>query len=241
MRSRRWSRSTSLMSHLETTTSVAQPALRASSATVRSWSVTPSEESTSTSATSAPRAASMARSSLQYSTSCRCLRRRRRPAVSIRRYVVPSRSRRMSMESRVVPGTSETITRGAPTSALTRLDLPTFGRPRMATRISSLTSSWRAASGISASRSTIRSSRSPEPVPCRPETGTGSPRPSAWNSTASRSTTSDFGLVGDDDRRHLRPAQDRGDLLVARPDADAACRARTARGRPRRRPGAPAS
>ena len=99
--------------------------------------------------------------------------------------------------------------------------MPTFGRPRMATPISSVTSSWRAAPGIAASRSTMRSSRSPEPVPCRPETGTGSPRPSAWNSTASRSTTADSALlattiVGTFARRRIA-----GDLLVARADADA--------------------
>ena len=43
----------------------------------------------------------------------------------------------MSTASRVVPGTSETITRSSPTSAFRSEDLPTFGRPRIATRIAS--------------------------------------------------------------------------------------------------------
>ena len=43
----------------------------------------------------------------------------------------------MSIESRVVPGTSETIVRSAPISLLKSDDLPTFGRPRIATRIAS--------------------------------------------------------------------------------------------------------
>ena len=39
------------------------------------------------------------------------------------------------MASRVVPGTSETTNRSWPSSALTRVDLPTLGRPTMARRI----------------------------------------------------------------------------------------------------------
>ena len=46
-------------------------------------------------------------------------------------------ARTVSIASRVVPGTSETITRSSPSSAFRRLDLPTFGRPRIATRIAS--------------------------------------------------------------------------------------------------------
>ena len=43
----------------------------------------------------------------------------------------------MSIASRVVPGTSETIVRSPPTIAFRSDDLPTFGRPRIATRIAS--------------------------------------------------------------------------------------------------------
>src|SRR4029453_10122525 len=45
-----------------------------------------------------------------------------------------SRSRTVSTLSRAGPGSPETITRSSPTSAVKRLDLPTLGRPRMATR-----------------------------------------------------------------------------------------------------------
>ncbi len=57
--------------------------------------------------------------------------------------VRPSRSSTVSIESRVVPGTSETITRSRPSSAFRSDDLPTFGRPRIATRIASSGSSGR--------------------------------------------------------------------------------------------------
>src|SRR5215208_3556986 len=55
------------------------------------------------------------------------------PAVSTSTKVVPSRSRSVSIESRVVPGISETIVRSWPTRALTSDDFPTFGRPTIAT------------------------------------------------------------------------------------------------------------
>ena len=53
----------------------------------------------------------------------------------------------VSIESRVVPGMSETITRSSPSSAFSRLDLPTFGRPRIATRIASSPTSDAAPAG----------------------------------------------------------------------------------------------
>ena len=92
--------------------------------------------------------------------------------------------RMVSIASRVVPGTSETITRSCPRSAFSSDDLPTFGRPRIATRIAS---SPTCACPSPGSSSTIRSSRSPVPWPCSAERGKGSPSPSLWNSTASRS------------------------------------------------------
>ena len=51
--------------------------------------------------------------------------------------VRPPRSSIVSIVSRVVPGTSATIVRSSPTSLLKSDDLPTFGRPRIATRIAS--------------------------------------------------------------------------------------------------------
>ena len=77
----------------------------------------------------------------------RCLRFRRRPAVSTRTNVVSSRRSTVSIESRVVPGTSETITRSRPTSAFRSDDLPTFGRPRIATLIASSPTGRSAAPG----------------------------------------------------------------------------------------------
>jgi hypothetical protein len=40
----------------------------------------------------------------------------------------------VSIGSRVVPGTSETIIRSSPRTRLMNVDLPVFGRPTMATR-----------------------------------------------------------------------------------------------------------
>ena len=63
------------------------------------------------------------------------------------------------MASRVVPGTSDTIARSSPRSALSRLDLPTFGRPTNAIAAGSwsasaaIAASQRAASGSIAARS----------------------------------------------------------------------------------------
>src|SRR5699024_11601702 len=52
------------------------------------------------------------------------------PAVSIMTYSCPSSSiKGVSIASRVVPSTSETITRCSPKILFTKLDFPTFGRP----------------------------------------------------------------------------------------------------------------
>ena len=76
------------------------------------------------------------------------------------------------------------MTRVSPSSAFRSDDLPTFGRPRIATRIAS---SPTIPSSRPGSCATTSSSRSPVPWPWRAESGTGSPSPSRWNSTASRS------------------------------------------------------
>ena len=57
----------------------------------------------------------------------------RAPAVSTSVSARPSMSTRSVTRSRVVPGTSVTMARSAPTSALNRLDLPTLGRPAITT------------------------------------------------------------------------------------------------------------
>ena len=114
----------------------------------------------------------------------RCRRLRRSPAVSTSTNVVSPRVSTVSIVSRVVPGTSETITRSSPSSAFRSDDFPTLGRPRIATRIAS---SPTIPSSRPGSCETTSSSRSPVPWPWRAESGTGSPSPRRWNSTASRS------------------------------------------------------
>ena len=94
------------------------------------------------------------------------------------------RWRTVSIASRVVPGISDTITRSRPTSLLRSDDLPTFGRPRIATRIASVPI---ATSLVPGRRETISSSRSPVPWPCSPDSGHGSPSPSAWKTAESGS------------------------------------------------------
>ena len=69
------------------------------------------------------------------------------PAVSISVSGRPSTTSGVSMASRVVPASSETIARGSPRMRLTSDDLPTFGRPITARRISP----WRSCSIASTS------------------------------------------------------------------------------------------
>ena len=63
------------------------------------------------------------------------------PAVSTSSTLRPSTSIGVSIASRVVPATSETITRSRPRKALTSEDLPTFGRPITARRTMSSSAS----------------------------------------------------------------------------------------------------
>src|ERR1700736_5576853 len=108
------------------------------------------------------------------------------PAVSTKRHVVPPSSMSSSTGSRVVPATGSTSERSCPASLLSRLDLPTFGRPRSATRRGPPSSSS-ASFGASGSASRITSSRSPLPRPCSALTGTGSPSPSDQSAATSGS------------------------------------------------------
>ena len=105
------------------------------------------------------------------------------------------------MASRVVPDMSWTTDRSSPTSRLKSVDLPTFGRPTMATRgvsgaISRDSSSSHGATSSSRTearsprRSSTTSSRSPARRPCNALTGMGSPRPRAKKSHISRSRPS---------------------------------------------------
>ena len=119
---------------------------------------------------------------------------RRMPAVSTKRTGPWSVSTTVSTESRVVPGRSCTTTRSSPVRRLNSVDLPTLGRPTMATprmRGSSSVASSGAASSLDSSGSmpTSRSSRSPVPRPCRALIEAGSPRPNDSSSQLAASCT----------------------------------------------------
>ena len=54
---------------------------------------------------------------------------------------LPSNSMTSSTASRVVPAMGETMARSVPVRALSRVDLPTLGRPMMATEVSNCSNS----------------------------------------------------------------------------------------------------
>src|SRR5918993_303893 len=112
------------------------------------------------------------------------------PAVSTKRTGPSSVSTRVSMASRVVPGRSWTTARSSPVSRLNSVDLPTLGRPTIATATPAvpMPSLFSVSTGASSNGTTssapssgknvtAASSRSPVPRPCRALTGYGSPRP----------------------------------------------------------------
>ena len=90
------------------------------------------------------------------------------------------RSRGMRMLSRVVPGWSNTTTRSSPSNALTRVDLPTLGRP--ATAMRGAPSSAGASSCTCGTFARARCIRPCRPSPCAAESATGTPRPREWKS-----------------------------------------------------------
>ncbi len=109
------------------------------------------------------------------------------PAVSTMRSCRPRHRSTSSTASRVVPGRSLTRTRSSRRRRLTSDDLPTFGRPTIATATSAgwLSVSSNLCSSASrprGNRSTTGSSRSPTPMPCSAEISTTESNPSRWNS-----------------------------------------------------------
>src|SRR5262245_9290056 len=126
------------------------------------------------------------------------------PAVSTRRTGPSSVSITVSIESRVVPGRSWTTDRSSPVSWLKRVDLPTLGRPTMATATpsgepapasgaaGSPAPAGSAPGSASGRRATTASNRSPVPRPWSALTGYGSPRPrpSSSQTMPSRLTSS---------------------------------------------------
>src|SRR6478736_1499930 len=108
------------------------------------------------------------------------------PAVSTKRQVLPPSSMSSSTGSRVVPATLSTTTRSEPARRLSRLDLPTLGRPTRATRRGP---PWAYApcADTSGSTSSTASRASPLPRPCTADTGNGWPRPRFHSIAASAS------------------------------------------------------
>ena len=97
-----------------------------------------------------------------------------RPTGTLRGRVVDESHRPIANITVALPGTSLTTTRASPRTELTSVDLPTFGRPTMATRISLGFSSE---NGGASTRFTTSSSSSPTPVPCSEETGWTASKP----------------------------------------------------------------
>ena len=92
----------------------------------------------------------------------------RMPAVSSRVSGTPWITSSLSTRSRVVPGRSVTIARSMRLSRFSRLDLPTLGRPTMATRRPSRNSSpWRASATSCSSAARTASSSATTAAPSR--------------------------------------------------------------------------
>ncbi len=147
-----------MRSHLLKTTTTPLPASWIMPAILLSWVTEPVEASTMNTATSHCSRARIVRMLLKTSTASLTLDLRRRPAVSIRRMVLPCHLRSVWTESRVVPEISLTRASLRPVRMFSSDDLPTLGRPRMATRQSQGSST-----SCFGKPSTTTSSRSPTP------------------------------------------------------------------------------
>ena len=125
----------------------ARPSSAIFCAKIRSCSITPAVASNIKSTTSERRIARNARLTIKNSGPYSIFPFLRIPAVSTNRYIVDGtsgpepggggRSINASIESRVVPATSETMARVSPKIAFNKDDFPTFGRPIIAILISS--------------------------------------------------------------------------------------------------------
>ena len=137
------------------------------------------------------------------------------------------------IESRVMPASGPVSTRSSPTRRLSRVDLPTLGRPTIASssgRLAasavgiaprSLPSSSSSSSGIGSMCRPSASCRSLRPSPCSAETGIGSPRPRPCASARPLLAGAALALVGDQDHLVGALAQPAGEALVERQDAGA--------------------
>ncbi len=187
--------------------------------------------SSTTTTTSARRIVSSV-SATEAASSLASMRLRRRiPAVSTRRTGRPFHSHSTRMASRVMPASGPVSTRSSPTSRLSSVDLPTLGRPTMASssgRLGSSASSSSAASSASSSSSGIgwmnlasASCRSLSPSPCSADIGIGSPSPIPCASARALLAGAALALVGDQDHLVGALAQPAGEGLVERHDAGA--------------------
>ncbi len=164
----------SMRSHLFSSITDALPASCARPATLLSCSDIPSSASTTIRHTSARSTANLARKTEKCSILSSILLCLRIPAVSINTYLPYSFSVKVSTASRVVPATSETIRRSSPKIRLITELFPALGLPITATLIASFQPSESASSLSGGKYESARSSRSPVPLPCTDETGTGS-------------------------------------------------------------------
>ena len=144
------------------------------------------------------------------------------PAVSTKRISPSGVLTTVSMLSRVVPGRSWTTDRSSPISRLKRVDLPTLGRPTMATAGVPSSSDSAGSAGSSGKRATTVSKRSPVPRPWMALTMNGSPRPSRENCQASASRLSPSTLLATTTAPPAGPAQQGGHLGVVVGDPDRA-------------------
>src|ERR1022692_3317313 len=143
---------------------------------------TPSVASSMSSTTWVMRMWRRAMTTLIFSAMSRVFPLRRMPAVSMKIYSVPWWITAWSTESRVVPATGDTMARSSPVRALSRVDLPTFGRPMMATLIPAGAGGSSTGASPRANPPVTRSSRASTPMPCSAETGNTSAMPSPKNS-----------------------------------------------------------
>ena len=144
----------------------------------------------------------------------RCRRFRRIPVCRRRRRCDRRAGRRCRSIHSVVPGVSTRSRGRGPRIAFSSDDSPTFGRPRIATRIaSSGVSSRRPAPG---SCSTITSRRSPLPCPCSAESGPRLAKAQAVQVERQALLRGIVDLVRDQRHGLARAAQDVRDFFVPR-------------------------
>ena len=142
------------------------------------------------------------------------------PGVSIATNGLPSSSKRTSTLSRVVPGTSLTIIRGALTSVLMNVLLPTLRRPTIATFISGSVAAFFGL--VVERRRQLRDDHVQQHGPVAILQRADAQRLAGAETVELVGLRIDpfvVGLVGDQNDRHLHRSQPAGDFLVERQHA----------------------